>query len=57
MRKTGDYRKDCIVKEEIYRKDIEPIYDILFCVDDRKQVVDAWRELGLTCLQCAEGNF
>lgn len=57
MRKTGDYRKDCIVKEEIYRKDIEPRFEVLFCVDDRKQVVDMWRSIGLTCLQCAEGNF
>lgn len=57
MRKTGDYRKDSIVKEEIYREDIEPYHEILFCVDDRKQVVDMWRSLGLTCLQCAEGNF
>ena len=57
MRKTGDYRKDCIVKEEIYRKNIEPHFEILFCVDDRKQVVDMWRSIGLVCLQCAEGDF
>jgi len=27
---------------------------VLFCVDDRKKVVDMWREEGLTCLQCAD---
>ena len=56
-RKDSDYRSDYIIKEEIYREHIEPKWNILFCVDDRKQVVDEWRRLGLTCLQCAEGNF
>ncbi len=57
MRKDGDFRKDSIVKEEIYRAEIEPNFEVLFCIDDRKQVVDMWRSIGLTCLQCAEGNF
>lgn len=57
MRKDGDFRKDSIVKEEIYREHIEPDYEVMFCIDDRKQVVDMWRSIGLTCLQCAEGNF
>lgn len=57
MRESGDFRKDSVVKEEIYWKKIEPNYDVLFCIDDRKQVVDMWRSIGLTCLQCAEGNF
>jgi phosphoserine phosphatase len=26
-------------------------------VDDRKQVVDMWRRNGITCLQCADGDF
>lgn len=57
MRADGDFRQDSIVKTEIYKTKIEPHYGILFCIDDRKQVVDTWRALGLTCLQCAEGNF
>ncbi len=57
MRKEHDFRPDHIVKTEIYKRDIEPLYDIIFCVDDRQQVVDAWRALGLTCLQCAKGDF
>jgi hypothetical protein len=52
-----DYRKDYIVKEEIYRNHIEQKHDIILCLDDRKQVVDMWRSIGLTCLQVAEGNF
>lgn len=57
MRAKGDMRLDSIIKAEIYKNEIEPNYEILFCVDDRQQVVDAWRELGLTCLQCDKGNF
>lgn len=57
MRKEKDYRKDSVVKEEIYRRLIEPHFKVLFCVDDRQQVVDMWRSLGLTCLQCAKGDF
>jgi len=57
MRASGDFRKDCIIKTEIYKEHIEPNFKVLFCVDDRKQVVDQWRELGLVCLHCAEGNF
>jgi FMN phosphatase YigB (HAD superfamily) len=57
MRPDGDFRQDAIVKEEIYKNKIEPYYDVLFCLDDRRQVVEMWRRNGLVCLQCAEGNF
>lgn len=57
MRKIGDIRKDSIVKEEIYKKHIKGKYNIKFVLDDRNQVVDLWRNLGLTCLQVAEGDF
>ena len=57
MRREGDFRKDRQIKKEIYESDIKPFYDVVFCVDDRQQVVDMWREIGLTCLQCAEGDF
>jgi hypothetical protein len=57
MRKTGDYRQDSIIKTEIYKEHIEHNYHILFCLDDRTQVVKAWRALGLVCLQCDEGDF
>jgi hypothetical protein len=57
MRKDRDYRQDAVIKEEIYRLHIESKFDVIFCVDDRKQVVDMWRKLGLVCLQCDEGEF
>lgn len=57
MRQAKDYRPDTVVKKEIYDNFIKEKYDIIFCVDDRKCVVDMWRAEGLVCLQCAEGNF
>lgn len=57
MRKSGDYRKDCEVKTEIYEQHIKDNYEILFVVEDRKQVVDMWRGMGMVVLHCAEGNF
>lgn len=56
-RATDDFRKDAVIKKELYEKSIEPDHEVLFCIDDRKQVVDMWRSLGLTVLQCEEGNF
>lgn len=57
MRKTGDFRKDSIIKEEIYESEIKNKYNILLILDDRAQVVEFWRSKGLTCFQVAEGNF
>jgi tRNA uridine 5-carbamoylmethylation protein Kti12 len=57
MRKEGDVRKDRIVKEEIYKEHIQGKYNVLFVLDDRNQVVDMWRSMGLICLQVADGDF
>jgi predicted kinase len=57
MRAPDDMRKDSVVKEEIYRAKIEPFYNVWFVLDDRDQVVEMWRLLGLRCLQVAPGAF
>ena len=57
MRKTGDFRKDAIIKEEIFNEYIKNKYYVEFVLDDRASVVEKWRELGLTCLQVAKGDF
>ena len=57
MRKAGDYRKDCIIKKEIYDAHIRERHNVVFVLDDRKQVADMWRAEGLVCLLCHEGNF
>ena len=57
MRRNGDNRPDTVIKKEIFENDIRDDYDIEFVLDDRNQVVDMWRSLGLKCLQVAEGDF
>ncbi len=58
MRKSTDYRKDAIVKSEIFERLIQGKYYIEFVLDDRNQVVDMWRqELGLNCFQVNYGDF
>lgn len=57
MRPAGDYRKDSIIKHEIYESKIKDQYDIEFVLDDRATVVNTWRALGLKCLQVEPGDF
>ena len=57
MRPEYDIRKDSIIKREIFETHIRPYYNVEFVLDDRNQVVDMWRSLGLKCLQVAEGDF
>lgn len=57
MRAANDNRKDNIVKRELYEQHIKGKYNVLFVLDDRNQVVDEWRALGLKVLQVAEGDF
>lgn len=57
MRPTKDFRKDAIIKRELYDREIRDNYDVLFVLDDRNQVVRMWRDLGLQCLQVADGDF
>jgi predicted kinase len=57
MRPEGDNRKDSIVKLEIFDNEIRDNYDVQFCLDDRDQVVAAYRSIGLTVLQVAPGDF
>lgn len=57
MRKTDDFRKDAIIKEEIYQNEIEGKYNVLFILDDRNSVCDFWRSKGLVCFQVAPGDF
>ena len=56
MRKDGDFRADCVVKQEILDQHIDKDR-VLFVFDDRQQVVDMWRRNGLTCFQVAKGDF
>lgn len=57
MRKHGDHRPDYQIKKEIYLDHIAENYEVEYVFDDRDQVVEMWRELGLRTLQVAEGTF
>jgi len=56
MRRSKDYRSDVEVKREMFFKHFN-IKQVWFVVDDRDKVVNLWRELGLTCLQCQKGDY
>ena len=47
---------DYIVKQDMLN-DILKTHEVILAVDDRQQVVDMWRRNGITCLQCADGDF
>lgn len=58
MRTTNDYRKDNIIKKELFQQEIAGKYFIEFLLDDRNQVVDMWRkDLHLPCFQVNYGDF
>lgn len=53
----GNKLPDYIVKYDIFNEHIRGQYNIRFVLDDRTQVVEMWRKLGLKCLQVAPGDF
>ena len=57
MRSDEDSRKDSIIKEEIFWRDIAPLCNVIGVFDDRNQVVKMWRSMGIKCFQCEYGNF
>ena len=57
IRPEGNNQKDSIIKHNIYVNHILPNYEVEFVLDDRDQVVNLWRSIGLTCLQVDYGAF
>lgn len=59
MRDRKDMRKDSIVKADILKliKVEYPDSEILCVFDDRKQVVEMWREENILTLQVADHDF
>ena len=51
MRPEGDFRKDCIIKEEIYEREFKD-YNVLAVFDDRPQVVKMLRSKGYYVFDC-----
>jgi len=58
MRTSNDFRKDNIIKRELFEGEIQGKYFVEFFLDDRNQVVDMWRkDLHLPCFQVNYGDF
>lgn len=57
QREQDDRRPDHIVKKEIFFDEIAPRYNVILAVDDRNQVVDMYRNIGVECWQVAPGDF
>lgn len=61
MRSNGDKRHDIKVKPEILKNALDNLGlrmdNIAFVLEDRNSMVKHWREMGLVCLQVADGDF
>lgn len=57
MRPAGDVRRDSIVKYELIHEHVLPNWHITNWVDDRNQVVNMVRAIGIPCWQVAPGEF
>jgi predicted kinase len=52
----GNKLPDYLVKYDLFNQNIRGKYNVRLVLDDRDQVVDLWRALGLKCLQVQEGD-
>ena len=58
MRTTNDFRKDAVVKRELYETNIKDKYNVLFALDDRDQMIRLYRDdLKIVAFQVADGSF
>ncbi|GAB2579396.1 phosphatase domain-containing protein [Nitrincola alkalisediminis] len=56
-KERDDHLRDEVVKAELLEDMKVAGFEPWLVLDDRDAVVAQWRALGLTCLQCAEGDF
>jgi hypothetical protein len=58
LRPDNDPRKDTQFKKDIWEEHLKDKYFVEFWIEDRWRMADAVRnELGIMCLQCADGHF
>lgn len=57
MRAADDQRPDNIIKAELFDAHVRDRWDVQAVFDDRDQVVDAWRLMGIPCYQVQPGDF
>lgn len=54
MRRDKDFRRDVVVKREIYYQHIKDKYNVVLALDDKPEIVALWRDLGIDCWQVRE---
>ena len=57
LRADDDFRADSITKKELYEQIKKDGFNPELAFDDRNQVVEMWRGLGLPCYQVRAGHF
>jgi len=59
MRPVGNFMSDAELKPFLMEQEYGPDWEssVLFALEDRDKMVDAWRALGITCLQCARSLY
>lgn len=57
MRTDGDHRDDNVIKREMLTGLRASGMEPYIVIEDRQRVVEMWRAEGITCLQCAAGNY
>lgn len=57
MRPKGDFRKDTIIKKELYNQHLKGKFNVIAVFDDRTSVVQMWRKLGLKCFEVEHHDF
>ena len=50
MRPKGDYRKDFMVKRDLYKRMIVDGFNPVLVFEDKATVVEMWQELGLSLI-------
>ncbi len=55
MRPANDFRKDTVIKEEIYNNEIRDKYNVLCVFDDRMSVCRKWADMGLFTFTVNQG--
>jgi predicted kinase len=58
MRADGDHRYDYEVKADLFEEHVRPHHsNVALAIDDRNQIVDLWRGIGIPCWQVRDGDF
>lgn len=52
MRESKDFRPSTVVKKELYENFIKDKYNVIFAIDDKEDICEMWRSLGIKAFQC-----